>query len=204
MELSEALARTSISRLTEFTSLADVLDPNIIQSCLASNGVATLRKRKLPMDAMIWAVIGMSLFRTESVRQLINKLDIVLPQEVDYVARSAITQARKKLGRDVVRDVFHHCAQTWHERSAHPHWCGLNLYGVDGVVWRTPDTVENSASFARTANPSGEAGYPQVRMVCLMELSSHLLVESAFDSVSENEMTLASQLTRRIPESVEL
>jgi hypothetical protein len=26
---------------------------------------------------------------------LINKLDIVLPQEVDYVARSAVTQARK-------------------------------------------------------------------------------------------------------------
>ena len=71
MELSEALARTSINRLTEFTSLADVLEPDIIQSCLDSNGVATLRKRKLPMDAMIWAVIGMALFRNESVRQLI-------------------------------------------------------------------------------------------------------------------------------------
>ena len=107
MELSEALARTSINRLTEFSSLSDVLEPDVIQSCLDSNGVATLRKRKLPMDAMVWAVIGMSLFRTESVRQLINKLDIVLPQEVDYVARSAVTQARKKLGSDVVRDVFH-------------------------------------------------------------------------------------------------
>ena len=78
MELSEALARTSINRLTEFHSLADVLEPDIIQSCLEANGVATIRKRKLPMDAMIWAVIGMALFRTESVRQLINKLDIVL------------------------------------------------------------------------------------------------------------------------------
>jgi hypothetical protein len=37
----------------------------------------------------------MALFRTGSVRQLINKLDIVLPKEVDYVARSAITQACK-------------------------------------------------------------------------------------------------------------
>ncbi|WP_340678868.1 hypothetical protein [Paraglaciecola sp.] len=27
-----------------------------------------------------------------------NKLDIVLPQEVDYLARSAVTQARKTLG----------------------------------------------------------------------------------------------------------
>lgn len=145
MELSEALARTSINRLTEFSSLSDVLEPDVIQSCLDSNGVATLRKRKLPMDAMVWAVIGMSLFRTESVRQLINKLDILLPQEVDYVARSAVTQARKKLGSDVVRDVFQQSANTWHERAEHPHWCGLNLYCVDGVVWRTPDTKGNSA-----------------------------------------------------------
>ena len=112
MQLSEALARTSINRLTEFSSLADVLEPDIIQSCLDSNGVATLRKRKLPMDAMVWAVIGMALFRMGSVRQLIKKLDMVLPQEVDYVARSAVTQARKKLGSDVVRDVFLQSAMT--------------------------------------------------------------------------------------------
>ena len=199
MELSEALARTSINRLTEFSSLADVLEPELIQSCLDDNSVVTLRKRKLPMDAMIWAVIGMSLFRTESVRQLINKLDIVLPQDVDYVARSAVTQARKKLGSQVVKDVFRRSACTWHERAEHPQWCGLNLYGVDGVVWRTPDTKENSREFARTANKAYEAGYPQVRMVCLMELSSHLILDSAFDSVAENEMTLAAKLVDKVP-----
>ena len=59
MELSEALARISINRLTEFSSLSDVLEPAVIQSCLDSNGVATLRKLKLPMDAMVWAVIEM-------------------------------------------------------------------------------------------------------------------------------------------------
>lgn len=201
MELSEALARTSINRLTEFSCLADVLEPDIIEACLASNGVATLRKRKLPMDAMIWAVIGMSLFRTESVRQLINKLDIVLPQDVDYVARSAVTQARKKLGSEVVRDVFHLSSQRWHERAAHPQWCGLSLYGVDGVVWRTPDTLPNSEQFARTANKSYEASYPQVRMVCMMELSSHLILNSVFDSVAENEMNLAAKLVDTVPDN---
>ncbi|MCL1071946.1 IS4 family transposase, partial [Shewanella xiamenensis] len=199
MQLSEALARTHITRLTEFTCLADVLEPELIQSCLDSQGVATLRRRKLPMDAMIWAVIGMALFRGESVRSLINKLDIVLPQEIDYVARSAVTQARKRLGSEVIREVFSRSANTWHARAEHPHWCGLNLYGVDGVVWRTPDSVQDQAAFGRTANALGEAAYPQIRMVCLMELSSHLLVNSAFDSVAENEMNLASQLIPSIP-----
>lgn len=30
----------------------------------------------------------------------------------------------------------------------------------DGVVWRTPDTPENDAAFARTRHKVGEVGYP--------------------------------------------
>ncbi len=82
-----------------------------------------------------------------------------------------------------------------------PQWSGLNLYGVDGVVWRTPDTPENDKAFPRTSNPSRNASYPQVRMVCLMELSSHLLVDSSFASVAENEMTLAATLIKNTPDN---
>ena len=39
MELSEALDRTSINRLTEFSSLSYILKPDIIESCLQYNGV---------------------------------------------------------------------------------------------------------------------------------------------------------------------
>ena len=82
-------------------------------------------------------------------------------------------------------------SHTWHARAEPPHWRGLNLYGVDGVVWRTPDSVQNQAAYARIANASGDAAYPQISMVCLMESSRHLLVNSPFDSVAENEMNLA-------------
>jgi hypothetical protein len=63
LQLYDALAQTSINRLTEFKPLADILDPEPFQQCLDSHGVATLRKRKLPMDAMVCMVIGMALFR---------------------------------------------------------------------------------------------------------------------------------------------
>lgn len=201
MELSEALARTSLNRTTEFDNLGQLLCPDLIKKCLADNGVATLRRRKLPMEAMIWAVIGMALFRGESVRQLINKLDIILPNEVDYVARSAVTQARQKLGSNVVKDIFKQTQASWNQQAEHPSWCGLNLYGVDGVVWRTPDTPSNDKAFSRTSNHNSDASYPQVRMVCLMELSSHLLVDASFDSVAENEMNLAANLVKNTPDN---
>lgn len=38
-------------------------------------------------------------------------------------------------------------------------------------------------------------------MVCLMELSSHLILDSAFDSVAENEMNLAVKLIEKVPDN---
>lgn len=152
------------------------------------------------MDAMVSAVIGIALFRGESVRQLITKLDIMLPDDVGCVARSEVTQARQKLGSAVVRDVFQMTQQHWHQQAEHPHGYGLNLYGLDGVVWRTPESHENAQAFFRTANQHGEAAYPQVRIVCLMELTSHLLVDSTFDRASVCEVTLASHLSSHVPD----
>ena len=83
----------------------------------------------------------------------------------------------------MIKTIFEQTQLQWNEKSEHPHWCGLNLYGVDGVVWRTPDTKENSDVFSRASNNETVGAYPQVRMVCQMELTSHMLINSAFDSL---------------------
>ena len=201
MQLSSALSQVSLNNFTEFTGLNKLLSPELVADALSQAGVATIRKRKLPMEQMVWAVIGMALFRKYSMRQLVNQLDIMLPNGVPYVAPSAVTQARKKLGHKAIESIFNQTQSLWHEKSEHPSWCGLSLLGVDGVVWRTPDSKENSDHFARTSNNHGKASYPQVRMVCQMELTSHLLTQSAFDSVDVNEMHLAEKLIKDTPDN---
>lgn len=200
MQLSDALASVSLNSRTDFQSLADVLDPALIEQGLNQAGVATIRRRKLPMESMVWAVIGMALFRKFPMRQLLNQLDILLPDGKPYVASSAVTQARHKLGSDAIRYTFDLTQSHWHAQVNHPTWCGLTLLGVDGVVWRTQDTEDNTQSFSRTSNQSGKATYPQVRMVCQMELTSHLLTASSFDSVSVSEMVLAEDLIEKTPD----
>ncbi len=200
MQLSTALSQVSQNSFSEFTELNDLLDPTIVDKALAQSGIATIRKRKLPMEQMVWAVVGMALFRKMSMRQLVSQLDIILPNGEPYVASSAVTQARKKLGHQAIENIFNHTQSLWHEKSAHPTWCGLTLLGVDGVVWRTPDSKENSEHFGRTGNRHGKASYPQVRMVCQMELTSHLLTQSTFDSVDVSEMKLAESLIETTPE----
>ncbi|AZE82636.1 Transposase InsG for insertion sequence element IS4 [Pseudomonas orientalis] len=71
---------------------------------------------------------------------------------------------------------------------------------VERVVWRTPDTPENRARYDSASNQHGDTGFPQVRMVCQMELTIHMLIGSAFDGYRSNEMKLAEQLIDTTPD----
>ena len=52
------------------TSLGDYLDPELISRCLAESGTVTLRKRRLPLEMMVWCIVGMALERKERKRRL--------------------------------------------------------------------------------------------------------------------------------------
>ncbi|WP_458312416.1 transposase domain-containing protein, partial [Providencia sp. CRPN14132] len=113
MLLSQALETVQAFSPTEFTALSDLLSAELIDECLVDAGVVTIRKRRLPMEMMVWAVTGMSLFRSLSMAQLVSHLDIVLPGNRPFVAPSAVVQARQRLGEDAVRKVFEKTSQLW-------------------------------------------------------------------------------------------
>lgn len=201
MLLSQAIDIVHKFTPQEFAALSDLLSPELIDECLADTGVVTLRKRRLSMEMMVWAVTGMALFRSHSMNQLVSHLDILLPGKRPFVAPSAVVQARQRLGEDVVRLMFEKTQRLWFEKTPVSHWNGLTLMAVDGTVWRTPDTPENDAAFGRTANINACSEWPQVRMVCQMEVTSHLLTGAAFASVSEGgETDLAAKLIAQTPD----
>ena len=155
----------------------------------------------MPMERVLWAIIGMSLFRHVPMAQLATKLDILLPGDRPFVVPSAFIQARQKLSDKAVEMVFNQTASLWHQQCEHPTWAGLQLLAVDGVMWRTPDTTENTAAFNKPKSASGVQNYPQVRMLCQMELTSHLLTQVVMDSCEVNEMVLAEQLMAKTPDN---
>ena len=55
-------------------------------------------------------------------------------------------------------------------------------------------------SLKRSAISSSENIYPKVRMVCLMELTSHQLIDSAFSDYRTSEMRLAEELIEQTPD----
>ena len=200
MRIEQALDFLHASNTAQFESLSDLIPPALITTLLAEEDVVTLRRRRMPMERLVWAIIGMTMFRHVPMTQLVNQLDILLPGDRPFVAPSAFLQARQKLGHKSIERLFHETATGWHQQANHPGWAGLQLLAVDGVMWRTPDTPDNAAAFAKPGTQHGETAYPQVRMLCQMELTSHLLVQAVMESCAVNEMVLAEQLVARTPD----
>jgi hypothetical protein len=177
------------------------IDPSWIDEALSATGTATIRRRRLPADQVIWVVLGMGMFRDRPIEDVVSKLDLALPSTGATVARSSVSQARDRVGSEPVRWLFERSASVWSARSAESHeWRGLKLYGMDGSTVRVPDTSENRETFGGQSGREGsESGYPMVRIVALMVLRSHLLVGCNFGSYGTNEIQYAWPLLEKIP-----
>ena len=202
MLLESELASTlqSCNTFHTFEKYAELLSPDLIQQGFEEAGVATIRKRRLPLETVLWSIVGMSLFRQKSVWDIATQMDIMLPGKKPLVAPSAMVQARQRLGSEAVKQVFLAMAKQSFQKNQFETWGGLNLFAVDGVVWRTPDTPENHTIFSAQSNQHSENIFPKIRMVCQMELTSHQLMNSAFDGYRSNEMVLAEQLIEDTPD----
>ena len=95
-----------------------------------------------------------------------------------------MVQARQRLGTEAVEQSFKKMAKHWYQQNELERWNGLNLLAVDGVVWRTADTAENREKYGSGSTQYGDTAFPQIRMVCQMELTSHQLVNSRSINIS--------------------
>jgi hypothetical protein len=179
------------------------IDPAWIHAALESTGTASIRRRRLPAEQVIWLVLGMALFRNRSIVHVADSLDLALPSRNGdpTAAASAISQARSRLGDEPLQWLFRTCADNWAHASANRHrWRQLAVYGVDGTSLRVPDSDENREHFGLpTGGSRGAAGYPQLRLVCLAALRSHLIVAAAFGPCSNGENTYAANLWSEVP-----
>jgi hypothetical protein len=179
------------------------LDPEWIDEALQATGTATIRRRRLPAEQVVWLVIGMCLFRDLSMRELVATLDLALPGSRGIrVAPSSIVQARERLGDEPLRWLFERTASTWAHTSARNHaWRGLALYGADGTTVRVPDSTENREHFGgQTTRWDSTSGYPLVRLVTVMALRSHILAGARFGPYATSEGALAEELWPLIPD----
>ena len=188
----------------DFSTFTQNIPMEWIESALHLSSKASIRRRRLPNDQVLWLVLGMALFRNEPVHEVARRLNICAQglASDQLLARSGLSEARKRLGADPVEWLFRRTAGHWgRERYPKDDWHGLQVLAVDGAVFRTPDTPELREHFGsgNTAT-SRQTPFPMMRLVALMNVRSHLLVDAQLTPYRRNEMRAAENLLDQIPD----
>jgi hypothetical protein len=88
----------------------DQFDPRWIASALAATGTASVRRRKLPAEHVVWQlVIGWACSAIAASRKVLGHLDPVVPSEGgarQHVTNAAIVQPRDQLGAAPLAALF--------------------------------------------------------------------------------------------------
>lgn len=76
-----------------------------VQHCLTLSEHATVRRRRLPGDMVIWMVASMAFFRNEPITDVVRRLSLSADGEagMNLLARSVVTQARQRVGAAPVK-----------------------------------------------------------------------------------------------------
>jgi len=195
-EVLEAAIELGPAGLSRF---AGGLDAAWIEEALVATGHATCRRRKLPATDVVWLVLGMAMCADCSIRDVVEHLDLVLPG-VRSLAPSAIPQARYRLGAEPIEWLFYRTARAWSAAARPVEWRGLSLHGVDGSCMRVQDSDANFEHFGKPGgrNGSEDAGYPQLRIACLLNLGTRLLEAAEFGPFERGEQDLAGGLWKHI------
>ncbi len=180
------------------------VDRSWIDEALSATKTATLRRRRLPAEQVVWLVLGMALMRKRSISEVAAKLDIALPARGSGVstAPSALVQARQRVGAEPIEYLFRRTAEVWGDCGESEKWRGLSVYGIDGSHLAVSDSEENSQHFGRhrSGKNATESAYPMVRVVVLLNLVNRVLASASFGPYQTGELSLAKTLLDEVPE----
>ncbi|KZC36395.1 MULTISPECIES: IS4 family transposase [Rhodanobacter] len=195
----------SVTRLSPeaFDRFGQLIPADWIEHALQATGTASLRRRRLPAERLIWLVIGLALFRNEPVWHIVRQLGLALDSETRVApAPSATVQGRQRLGEAPLAHLFDQISRAWCAAPlpATGLFQGLRLLAVDGVVWSAQDTAEHRDVFGGGHSQHGEGSWPQVRAVCLMDVHTHLIRAAAFGAYTTGELSYAHDLRAATPD----
>lgn len=184
--------------LDRLAGLEKVISPDVVREVLQATERINGRACGLTHEVMMWVVLAMGLFTHLPIRQVFRHARRLRAGE-KCPARSSLCEARKRLGVEPVREL--HAAVV--RPLATPEtpgasYRGWRLMGLDGTVMDVPDSAAN-ASFGRSSGARGDAAFPQVRKVSLVELGTHVETALAIGGWGDDERTLARTLWDRLP-----
>jgi hypothetical protein len=174
-------------RLTDHVSiglLAAVVPRDVVDDAVEEFGRGAKRSdSKLPAHVMVYFAMALALFSDEDYEEVLVRLTETLDDwgcwDAGWVrpGSAGITQARKRLGPEVVREVFEQVAQPVATMMTKGAWlAGLRMVSIDGFEWDVPDSKANAAHFGYAGSGDNRSAFPKMRVVSLVECGSRAVI----------------------------
>ena len=180
------------------------LPPGVIEAVVGPYQRPEQRCRKLPLATLVLVVLGMSLYTQSALAVVYRRVVGGLHRrrgvgDDGLVSRSALCQGRARLGvrplvalfRQVVRPLAT-------QQTPGAFLWGLRLLAVDGTKETVPDTPANARAFGRPSNQHGDAAFPQVQGIYLVEVGTHAVIDAGFWPCRTSEQHGGRRLLRSV------
>jgi len=196
------------TRITDYISLGVITKTfpvSSIGSVLSKTGTASVRRRDLPAQVVVYYVIALALYMQSSYREVLRCLleGIQWLRDpsigVRVAGKSGISQARTRLGWEPLRQLHDELVKPVAVRSTRGAWYrNWRLVSLDGSTFDVADEKANEDAFSRPGASRGSSAYPQIRFVSLVENGTHVLFGSQMDGCRTGEITLAKAVLPRL------
>ncbi|TLK47346.1 IS4 family transposase [Glutamicibacter sp. V16R2B1] len=186
--------------------LVTAVPRDAVDEAVAVCGVRARRAGgKLPPHVTAYLTLGMCLFPDDDYAEVAAKVTGSLDRFGCWDAvwappsASGITQARKRLGPQVMAEVFERVAGPVATLSTRGAWLrGRLLLAVDGFEVDVPDTEENAAEFGYAGSGEKRSAFPKLRVVALAECGTHAFRAAEVGGWTTSEKALARGLLMRL------
>jgi hypothetical protein len=197
--------------------LVSAVPRDLVDEAVAVCGVREKRSDgKLPAHVITYLTLALCLFPDDDYTEVATKVTGSLDRWGCWNAAwsvptaSAITQARKRLGRGVFPELFERtCGPVAGPAGPTAELAALGtargaflrrwrLLGIDGFEVDLPDTKENAAEFGYAGSGENRSAFPKARVVALAECGTHAFVAAEVGAYAVGEKTLAARLLPRL------
>jgi hypothetical protein len=194
-----------LSDLVSVGLLTRVFPPNVMDEVIEGCDRTEQRHRSLPARVVAYFAVGMALHSEGSYEDVLGLLTDGLAwtepdaQPRKLPSKSAIFQARQRLGAEPVKALFDRVAQPLATKQTPGCWlAGRRMVAIDGTTLDVADTVANDKFFGRPGVMKGErSAFPQARMVALAECGTHAIFDAEIGPYTTSELALSKVLVDR-------
>ena len=209
--LTELRGGGHLSKQPVLEALRRAIPDEAIDAVIEEAGAQEQRKRRLPARLVVAFAIALGLWAREGLVDVLKNLvdglgehDPAPWRAWQPPVKSALSQARRRLGPRPLWLLFRRLAGPVAPPGLPGAFlCGRRLMAIDGTTLDLPDTPENDRAFGRPSTTLKDGTvrsgpFPQVKLVWLIEVGTHVVCDLLVRPCATSEVPLARRLVRSV------